>query len=172
MPNITAETPREDYTIAGQTFAIYQPYEAGHVLSEGEASQLNQVFAENIRNNRAKWVTELVEAGSFDQDSAQEALDEYMDSYEMGVRTGGGRIGDPVLSKAVDLARGKVREAILKAGRKITDYTAKDITDRAKQAVQDNPAFLVKAKEILALAEGLSDLNISAPDSGRNSQAA
>lgn len=167
MTAIDASTPREDYTIAGKTFSIFQPYYTGHVLTEGEASQLNQVFAENVRNNRAKWVTELVETDAFDQESAQEALDEYMTSYEMGVRTGGGRIGDPVVAKAVDLARQKVREAIAKAGRKITDYTAKDITERAKQAVQDNPAFIQKAKEILALAEGLGDLNISAPESGK-----
>jgi hypothetical protein len=42
-------------------FFIDQRYNAGHVLSEGEAQALNQIFAENIRNNVFAWVTRTME---------------------------------------------------------------------------------------------------------------
>ncbi len=40
-------------TIQGANFNAPQPYDEGHVLTVNEASALNQVFAENLRNNFA-----------------------------------------------------------------------------------------------------------------------
>ena len=43
----------KEITIAGQTFAVLQPYAEGHTITEAEAKALNQVRAENVRNNMA-----------------------------------------------------------------------------------------------------------------------
>ena len=42
-----------DVTIAGNVFAVPLRYAAGHVITEGEASALNQTLCENVRNNLA-----------------------------------------------------------------------------------------------------------------------
>jgi hypothetical protein len=173
MPHIHEATPRETYTIAGEQFEIFTPYVGGHALTEGEASQLNQVFAENIRNNRAKLVSELKEAGTFDAAAFQAELDDYMKSYEMGVRTGGGgRSSDPVTTAAMDLARTKVREAIVKAGGKIADYSAKDISEKAREAVNRNPKFLEIARAQVEMAESLTLTDGSDSPAGKKSKAA
>lgn len=157
MPDITETTPTEDYTIAGNTFKVYQPYAEGHALTANEASSMNQTFAENIRNNFAKRVKEAVEAGNFDQDTFQGLLNDYMDDYEFGQRTGsGGRVSDPVEAEALRLARDKVKEQLVKKGEKVSDYTAKAITDAAKAYVEKYPQFRATAKAVVEAANSIS----------------
>lgn len=151
MPTITADTPREDYTIAGETFSILQPYTEGHVLSANEAATLNQTWSENARNNFAKRVKDAKEAGTFDQASLQLSLDDYLESYEFGVRTGGGgRTSDPVAAEALAIAKESVKKALQKKGAILKDYSAKDITDLAKQVLARGDAT---SQKIQALAE-------------------
>lgn len=149
MPAITNDTARENYTIAGKEFSILIPYLAGDVLNANEAATLNQTWAENARNNFAKKVKEAVEAGSFDQDAMQLALDDYLENYEFGVRTGGGRIGDPVLAEAMSITKDRVRDALVKKGAKLKDYKAGDISAMAKQVLERKDA---KADAIMELA--------------------
>lgn len=147
MPEISDSTARESYTIAGKTFSIPMPFGAGHVLTDGEASQLNQVFAENVRNNLAAKIKEHTEAGTFDQDVMQGSVDDYCATYEFGVRTGGGRTGDPVVAEAMNIAREMVREAIKKQGKyKLSDITAKQISDLAKSTIEKNPKIMETAR--------------------------
>ena len=144
MPTVTTETPRDDFTIAAETFSVYQPYAEGHALTANEAASLNQTYAENIRNNFAKTVKTAKEAGSFDAAAIQAALDVYMSKYEFGARVSSGPRaagGDPVLARAVELARERVQKKIREAGGNLKDYAAKDITERAKKAVEANPKF-------------------------------
>lgn len=160
MPEIHAHTPRETYTIAGESFKIAQPYKEGHSLTSGEASQLNQVFAENIRNNQAKKVTEHKDAGTFDPEVFQAQLDDYQESYEMGVRTGGGRTGDPVMAEALSIARDAVRRAVVAAGIKLANVSAKQITEKAKEAIESNPKILEIARTRVEAAKGIADLEL------------
>lgn len=145
---ISPETPTGEYTIAKQKFTMWKPFAAGSTINENEAIALNQTFAENVRNNFAAKVKEHVEAGSFDTDAMQAELNAYMESYEFGVRKGrpsgtgtGGRRSDPVALRAVELARNAVRKKIQEIGGNLKDYSAKDITERAKKAVEANPKF-------------------------------
>lgn len=151
MPEINETTPRTQITIAGKTFNAPQPYAAGHELTANEASALNQTYAENLRNNFASKVKEADEAGSFDQDVFQSKFDEYADEYEFGVRTGGGRTGDPVQAEAMSICRELVRKAIVKQGKKLADYSAAKITELAKAqlAKSDDP----KTQQIYATAK-------------------
>ena len=56
-----AETyPIAQMTIEGQTFEVIEPYKEGDVLSANEASQLNQVFRENVGNNIRKQIKDML----------------------------------------------------------------------------------------------------------------
>jgi hypothetical protein len=150
MAEFNETTPRETYTIAGKTFTIVQPFAEGHPLTGGQASALNQVFAENMRNNFAGKVKEAVDAGTFDADVFQGQLDDYMADYEFGVRTGGGgRTSDPVQAEAMNIARDAVRRAIVAKGHKLADVKASTISELAKGVLARGDAT---ANDILATA--------------------
>lgn len=164
MTTITASTPRETYTIADKSFSIYQPFATGDTITEGEASQLNQVYAENIRNNQAKAVKAAVAANTFDQDAFQSIIDAYMASYQMGVRTATvGRTTDPVMAEAMEIAKDKVKAAIVKAGGKVKDYKAADIAARAKTAIESGkyPDIMTTATAIVAARNAVSSTDAS-----------
>lgn len=162
MPDINASTPRENYTIAGKEFSVLIPYAAGDVLNANEAATLNQTWAENARNNFAKKVKEAVEGGTFDQDSMQLALDDYLETYQFGVRaSGGGRVGDPILAEALSITKDRVRDALVKKGAKLKDYKAGDITDMARQVLARNDdkanAIMELARQRVEAAKALDD---------------
>lgn len=151
MPTITSDTPQTELTIASNTFKVYQPYAEGHALTANEAAALNQVFAENIRNNQAKTIKELAEAGTLDVAAFQTSLDTYQTTYEFGKRRSGTgtvsspKIKDPVEARAMELARNAVKAKIKELGGKPSDYTGADITARARKAIETNPKFLETA---------------------------
>lgn len=168
MPEITAETPRTTITIADNSFTVPQPYSEGHVLNANEASALNQTYAENVRNNQAKAIKEAIAAGTFNLEVFQGKVDDYTSGYEFGVRTGGGRSGDPVMQEAMDIARDLVRKAIVKAGKALKDYTAANISTLARGVLDRNDE---KAAKILATARqrveesnGIDDVEIDSLD--------
>lgn len=137
-------------TISGKTFDIGDRYSQGHALTENEASALNQLRRENIRNNMAKSVKDADEAGTFDQDAMQAQVTEYSDAYEFGQRTGGGATGDPVKREAMEMARQAIRKAIKEGGKKLSDYSAAQITAAAEAQLEKNPAYMAEAKKRIA----------------------
>jgi hypothetical protein len=160
MPKIvTKDTPREDITIAEKTFSVPMPYVAGHQLTEGEADQLNQVLHENIRNNYAKKVKDAVTGSTFDQATMQSELDDYSVSYEFGVRSGGGRISDPIEREAMTIAKELVKAKIREKGGKVADYKAADITELAEGVVARYPEIMEQARiRVEAAKSSASDL--------------
>lgn len=168
---ITTETPRGDFTIAKTVFSVYVPFSEGDVLTAGEANALNQTFAENIRNNFAKTVKTHLDAGTLDVEALQKALDDYQLEYEFGARRsrepGEAREStprNPTLTRAIELAREAVRRKIREIGGNIKDYTAADISARAKKAVESNPKFLETAAKQLE-EEANIDLSVEGLDS-------
>jgi hypothetical protein len=137
----------EQITIAGKTFNVPLRYEEGHELTAGEASALNQTYHENIRNNLAKKVKELDDAGTFDQNSMQATVDQYAESYQFGIRAAGAGVSrDPVMSEAMRIAKKQLGELLKKSGKKASDYTSETITNAAK-------ALLAKSSDIMELAK-------------------
>lgn len=172
MPTIAADTPTEDYTIAGEVFAIPMPYNEGHVLTAGEASQLNQVFAENIRNNMASKISALKEAGTFDATAFQTTVDEYCSTYQMGVRTGGGgRTTDPVSARALDIAKDLVKNAIKAKGISLAAVSAAQITAKAKEVLAANPQILETARAQVEAAKSLASVEFDSLPAGDEPQA-
>jgi hypothetical protein len=104
-------------TIAGVALTLIGRFAAGHVLTENEASALNQTFAENVRNNCAKKVKELSEAGT-DVAAIQAVVDEYAANYDFGVRkaTSQAVSRDPVARRATTIARNAVTAALKAKG--------------------------------------------------------
>lgn len=131
----------EQITIQGQTFNVEPRYTEGYTLKANEAGALNQTYFENLRNNFAKQVKDGMEA-NVGLDVLQSKLDAYAAEYEFGVRTGGGggRSGDPVLSEAMSIARDRVRAAIKSKGRKLSDYSAEQITTGARKLLDTQGA--------------------------------
>ncbi len=169
MPDITETTPRESYTIAGETFSVFQPFAEGQTISASEAGALNQVFAENIRNNYAAKVKDAKEAGTFDLQVFQGNLEDYMSQYEFGKRAGGGggtRSADPVRAEAMNIARAKVRQAIKDQGLNLGDYSAATISENAKALVEKYPAITEEARRTVEAAKELVldiELNLGEP---------
>jgi len=181
MPlNITDETPKVGRTIAGFNLTVPSPYLPGHPLTEGEAKQLNQVLAENVSNNLRKKLDDgkIVGEGDAEEnvaytlEEAQALVDQYMQTYEPGVRTASGepRVTDPVEREARKIARAKAVELVKQHGMKAKDV---DLTPIVDQIFDLNKDVLMKeAKKIVAAQEAakkqsdaisLDGINLAAP---------
>lgn len=105
-------TMQKEITIAGATFAVSQPYAAGHVITEAEAKALNQVRAENVRNNTASKVKAALEGTAKEGEPTKETIADYVAQYDADyvftlASVGGGRKStDPVEVEALRIARG------------------------------------------------------------------
>ena len=142
----SADTPRRQVQIASETYSVPEPFNAGHTCTENEAAALNQLLAENVRNNFAGKVKKAQEDNQPAPD--QSTLDEYVASYEFGVRTGGGgRTLDPVEKEMRDIAAAKVKEAMKAAGIKLSDVPTKTLNEKVEATVQANEAALRKIAE-------------------------
>jgi hypothetical protein len=146
------QTPRRNVTISGVQFSVPEPIAEGHKVNENEAAALNQVLAENVRNNFANRVKKAQEAGE-DPSALQAELDQYVGEYEFGVRRGGGggatSSKDPVEKEAEALAKAKVKEALKSKGHKISDVSSEKISELTKNALEKYPEFREQAKQIV-----------------------
>ena len=80
MVEYTNETPRKDITIQKATYSIAMPFAEGHVCTQNEANALNQLLAENCRNN----FSARFKDGNV---PSQEEFDAYVAGYQFGVRS-------------------------------------------------------------------------------------
>lgn len=101
----------KEITIAGHSFPVSQPYAAGHVITEAEAKALNQVRAENVRNNTASKVKAAMEGTQKDGEPTKDNIAEFVAKYDAEyvftlASVGGGRKPtDPVEVEALKMAR-------------------------------------------------------------------
>ncbi len=113
----------QEITIQGQVFSIDTPYAEGHPLKANEASALNGLLAENVRNNQANLVREAkakqvgkeakelttadiatIELPENVVAELQGQIAQYVANYEFGVRSGGGRSKDPLEREIENMA--------------------------------------------------------------------
>lgn len=186
-----ANTPRTQRSIGSAdgpsyTVSVPQPYTAGnHTLTEGEASALNQVIAENLSNNLRK---KIVEGNPDNNDQpwteaeVQALVDSYLAEYEIGVRRAGGerRVVDPVEREARKIARAKAVALVKENGMKASDVDLDPLIDTIFDANRDvlmsEGAKIVKAAEKARQAsEGLDlsgvDLSAVAPAEAEEEEA-
>ena len=141
------KTPREQLGIQGAILTIPIPFNEGHVCTANEASALNQLLKENVRNNQAPHVKKMLKENKTPEEM-QAHLDKYMTEYTIGVRRSGGT-KDPIRAEAISLAKEKVKKAILDKGGKLNQFKAADITAKAEMVVDQYPQFMEKAAEIV-----------------------
>lgn len=172
MVQVNNDTPQSNITIQGLLFSAPAPYAAGHTITEGEAHALNQVLAENLRNNFASTVKKAVEASKeeggapVDKAELDAAFAEYVGKYEFGVRQAGTSsvAVDPVEREALKLAKAVVRNAIKAAGRKVSDYAAEDITTLAGKILEKKPEIYDTARENIARSQAAAKSDVSLDD--------
>lgn len=177
-----SNTPRSERSIGQKdgpifTVQVPQPYVAGaHTLTEGEASALNQIIAENLSNNlRAKLIAGQTDAdgnvtGPHTAESAQALVDQYLASYEMGVRrtgTGEPRVTDPVEREARKMARTAANTWVKSQGLKTSQVGTEGMAKIVEQIFTKNrDKLMADAKKVVAAAskgaDGL-DLGIELP---------
>lgn len=158
-------------TVQGVSVDVKAPYEAGQTITEAEAKALNQVRAENVRNNTAKAVKELLEAANGDvaavQSQAQALIAEYDAAYEFTLASvGGGRKpADPLEKEARNIARDFIVGKIKDAGMTQKEYLEKNGEDAIKAKIEElseHPKIIEAAKKALAqrqkMADSLADL--------------
>lgn len=138
-------TPKE-ITIAGHTFPVTQPYVEGHTITEAEAKALNQVRAENIRNNMASKVKAAFEGTAKGGEPTSETIADAVAAYDAEyvftlASVGGGRKPtDPVEVEALKMARGT-----------FADWAAsKKLTVKAIREKIGDEAYEAKLAEIAA----------------------
>lgn len=168
------ETPYTSITIQGLQFEVAQPFKAGHVLTEGEASQLNQVRAENVRNNFAGTIRKAIEehrkantlpddaevpVSDLDKDELDEKLSKYDDEYVMGVR--GGPSGprtpvDPIQREANRIALEKVKTAVKKKGITLESVPKEKMASFVKQVLEKYPEIIEEAKRRVSAASQIA----------------
>lgn len=146
--------------IAGNQFSLAQPFDEGHVCTAGEAKALNQLFAENVRNNLAEKVK-----GGLDQ----AGVTEYANSYEFSVSAPARQRLDPVEAEARKIAKGHIRTqlASMEPPTKIDDYEEDAIEAEIDRLIAEYPAIMDRAKAIVKEREKtkkleLGSLNITA----------
>lgn len=140
----TAAARTCEITIQGLAFSAPQPYAAGHQCTEAEASVLNSVLANALRNNFARRVKESVDADGTVSIDAQAALQDefasYASSYTLNART-----GDPVERAAKRIAQDLVRTALNERGQKPSDL-AEGVFDSLVAKAALKPSVLGEAK--------------------------
>lgn len=135
-------------------FSLARRYHAGHVLTDAEAQALNQVLAENVRNNTEAWVrkAELEGGGGTAKflspsqlADLQARIARYAASYQFRVRTRT-RTPSPIDLALDELASGIAESEGRKAG---LDPDGPEVKLRYRQLLLD-PTIQARAREIVA----------------------
>lgn len=149
---IAKDSASRALTIAGVGLSIAAPFTEGHTCTSNEATVLNQILGENVRNNLSKSVKEAVEkAGSIDSvdlAALQASIDTYIETYEFGVRRGGGggrTAMSPEDSFKMAFAKTKVKNGLKKKGHVLKTVAAAEITRLATEALAANPKLVAAA---------------------------
>lgn len=154
MVEYNKDTERGDVTIQGETFTIPRPFAEGHVCNDKEADVLNQILAENVRNNRASFVKKAKDEGKFNAEEMQAEIDTYVSEYEFGIRRSGGGSSGPKVSPVERLANNKawdiIKMALKKKGIKITSVSAEQKAVLVAQYLEQRPEIMKEAEKELA----------------------
>lgn len=138
--------------IAGEIFAVPEPYVEGQPLAANEAHALNQLLHENLRNNFAAKVKKAKDGGTLDLAALQADLDTYAQGYKFGNRSvGTARVTlDPVEREARALAKAAIVDTIKAKGKKLKDYTADQITAAVDTLLAREPKYQLAAEQLVA----------------------
>lgn len=162
-------TEKKTITISGHAFDVRQPFATGHVLTEGEANQLNQTWAENVRNNlAAKVKLAFSEEPTLEvnPDTIGAIVTSYDEAYEMTLATvGAKRVTDPIEVEARKIATEMLTDFLKKKGlsiRKLSEEVR--VAKIAEVAAKDSVVAMAKkrvAERTKRAEEALGDVDMS-----------
>ena len=154
----------EQIIIQGVTFNVPTPYAEGHVLATNEASALNQLLHENLRNNFASKVKakrgDDAERNLSESEVAelQSALDEYASTYQFGVRAV--RTAGPSLSavdrEAISLAKAAIKAALKSKGYDVKSIDKDELQAKAEELIERKPEFRATAEQRIAAKKSIA----------------
>lgn len=156
---------QKEITIAGLLFPVTLPYAEGHALTEAEAKQLNQVRAENVRNNTATAVKKLavdpeakvLEFTAEALAAAQALVAKYDTEYVFTIGGAGARrVTDPLEKECLSIARAHVTASIKASGKKVKDFDEAKIEAKVEELAA-HPDIVKIAKSRLREREKLSE---------------
>lgn len=156
----------KNITVQGVVVEVSAPYAEGQTITAAEAKALNQTRAENVRNNCAKQIKELLEGANGDVEAvakqAQALVSEYDKSYEFTLASvGGGRPKlDPLEKEAYGIARDFLVSKIKEAGMTLKAYTEKNGEEAVKAKIEElaeHPEIVKAAKKALADRQKMAD---------------
>lgn len=143
----------EAITIGGQSgLMIPQPHDKlqGQPLTKEQAHVLDQVLAENARNNLREQIKKL----KGDKAAGQKLLDTYLAQYDFGKRAGGGfRAADPIEAESMDYVRKALTKALQAKGVPKKDIKASDVTAKAKQILAGPKGEAIRKRSIRIVRE-------------------
>lgn len=143
MVAYNSETARKDITVKNKIYSIPTPFAEGHVCTQNEANALNQLLAENVRNN----IAGKLKNGS---EVSQEDFDAYVASYDFGVRAVSTK--DPVEKIMRELVEAKINQQLASKGLSKKSMETEKYNEAVEKAIEANREVLqARAREILAL---------------------
>lgn len=143
MVAFTSETARKDITVKNKIYSIPTPFAEGHVCSQNEANALNQLLAENVRNNISGKLKNGIEV-------SQEEFDAYVSSYDFGVRAVSTK--DPVEKIMRELVEARINQQLAAKGLSKKSMETEKYNEAVEKAIEANREVLqARAREIIAL---------------------
>ena len=144
--------------IQGVMFDCPAPYSAGHVLTENEATALNGVLSENLRNNFA------MQMKRSETPLTQHAFDTYAATYAFGKRaTGSKTVHNPVDKEERSLAKAAILASLATRGIKPRSVPADTLEAYITRAVESGKFRLV-AEENVARTAALPQVELDLSD--------
>jgi hypothetical protein len=152
-----SEVATKEITVQGFNVTVAAPYTEGHTITEAEAKALNQVRAENIRNNCASKIKKEAETleGPALEKFALDLVAEYDAGYEFTLASVGGGSSarlDPIEKEARAVAKAVITGQLKDMGITQKAYCEQHGEDAIKNKVvefAENPKIIEIAKKNL-----------------------
>ena len=128
------EIPTQEVIIQGRTFNAPAPYAEGHTINAAEASALNNVLKENLRNNFAGLMKRAAEEEE-PRILNQHDFDSYASDYNFGARRTRNTIADPVEREEKKITEAAVKRALMKKGFKLKELSDELIASHVKNVM-------------------------------------
>jgi hypothetical protein len=141
-------------SVKGKDFTI--PVSAAWIANEASPELYEEIIRRGMEYvlNHFPGVSKITGKEEATLAAAQKAASDYWTELQSGKfkakGKGKSKVSGAVKTEAMRLARALVKQAIKDAGKKISHYDAKDITEAAKSVLDERPDLLVQAEENLA----------------------
>lgn len=145
--------------VQGVTLRVPAPYQGGHVMTQGEADAMNQLFAENLRNSFSKRIKTALDAndGKLLSPEAladfQVQMDTYASKYSFDntSRQRAPRVVDPVERKLLKMAEQAVVVMLNSKGYQKSQISKENFQSLVETVVKTHPGLREDAARAVEL---------------------